>query len=243
MLNLDYRLQRVGFSVIGGALVGWRTALLPIGLLLANSISIAVLAKSAARLAQMDRRYWWLLASPAALIGFASDTAEPMAIALLVSTIEASSIRAGILGAVLGTVRPDFGLGLGVARSPGSAAAGWFVAATSLIGVVLVSGVAGTWGASNITAPLMGYVSTWEAQDLAGRFVYAVAMVAGFALLGLSFVRRGFLRASLLLCGLAILSFAPPVLDNVINLVRVSGAVPVVGVCAVISRERSPSDQ
>jgi hypothetical protein len=247
ILNIDYRLQRIGYSLTASAVVLGNPTLLPVGLLVVNAVAIVLIAALTARLAARDPRYWWLLANPGVLIGLVSDTAEPMGIALLVvALVGTTGITAGVAGSFLATVRPDFGLALGLAKKAGQAIAGWLVVAAGLTLAIASQVRASGWGGKNLTWPVLGYVEAWARHDWSGRFVLGAFAVAGLATIVFGLFLRGLPRASFVLSGIVTLAYSVIVLDQIVNLVRVSAALPVLWVFGVIAKRSqltSPADE
>lgn len=238
VLSVDYRLQRIGYSLAGAALVLWREDLLSIGLLAANALAVALLAWTTSSLTLRDRRYWWLLANPAVLIGFAGDSAEPLGVCVLVGAIAATRLgTAGGFGAAVGLIRPDYGLALGAAHKPLAAIAGWLASATSAFLIIASAGLGSTWGTGNLTWPFVGYVEAWHTHEVADRLLLAVVVLAGVLTIGYSVLVRGLARISFLLVGLITICYSISVLDLTINLVRLTAPMPVLWVFGSIEKK------
>lgn len=227
-----YRMSRIGYPLFVRALALGRTDWIPYTLTFVNLFGLAVLTYKTGKLTdEWGNRAMLILANPAIWLAFLFDTAELMAILCAVLAISARSQRvSGTMSGFLGLTRPSFATALLATSTPiRSVITG--VSAAVLLQVFLVFGLGldVTTGAGNLVMPFTGYAAAFHNMSSAFVLTASVVLIAGIAavLAGLAGTanRWGF-RLALITTGLLILSLAPQVVDNPVNLLRAGGALP-----------------
>lgn len=209
-----FRYTRIGYPILTRAItLGKDTLILP-GLALVGIVSLALVAFAAGWYRDaLGWKSWFLVCNPAMFMGFAGDTAEPLAVLTLLIALTANSVVAAVCMAL---VRPSFVAAL-VGRWTQLAAA-TVAAFTIRLAAVLVLGgslFAGTDG--NLAFPLAGYVERPSILALVVGASGLATVVAGMWHRDWSWIGAGFL----------VLSFGPVVLDDPANAVRAAGLLPV----------------
>ncbi len=224
------RVARLGFSTLLRLVAIGRIAWLPVAAFVVGSVGLATYGAMTATIALHDRRAWWLLANPAVLIGYVGDSTEPVGLALLlVAALAVSPLVAFAAGALLGGVRPSFAPATLAARRP------W----PAFLGTIAVAAIVGTWARSVFPAdpgfpfrlPLVGYVEATGTTPLPDLVVAATVAAAATGTIVLGVRRhRGPRRWGWILGGLLILTLPPESVDDVVNLLRIAGFLPVLWV-------------
>lgn len=209
-----YRFARVGFSWAAWALsLGQERFVLP-ALFLIGLIALATVGFLAGFWRKkLGPASWLLVLNPALYVGFVGDTAEPLAILLLVLALSGSGPLAA---AALGITRPTY--------------------ATALLGrgrslvVAVVSGVAVVILAVRLfDAPVFGTLDGAFSVPFVAYFNQP--SIVGFAVLsaGVVTVVVGLVRRDLawLASGLLVLVLGEGVTANPVNAVRAAGMLPV----------------
>lgn len=209
-----YRYARAGYGWSAGAIVLGSQPRIPSALAIVGAIALlATLGLATWLRIRIGPRAWWIVLNPALYLGFAGDTSEPMAIALLVVAIAWDS---WIAAALLGVTRPTYLVAVwGQWRLflPGLAAA-VLLAAYSLVAfgadAMVPSG-------GRIGLPFVAYL---DHVSLPG-----IALLMA-ALMTITIGARG-RQWTWLLAGLFVLCFGDDVLRDPINAWRAAGFLPV----------------
>lgn len=208
-----FRYSRAGFSWAAAAVVLGDEGLVLLGLSLVGLISIGLVASLGVRLYE-ERGVWaWaLIVNPALYLGFVSDTAEPLAVFLLATSLMGSRWWGPV---ALAVVRPSYLVGI---------AGRWkhFLLGLGVAGVARLFWV--FWFDDSLTAglwalglPLRGVM---ESPSPLGFLVVG----AGLVTLVVGGVRRDW---SWIASGLLVASLSVEVLRDPINAVRAAGMLPV----------------
>jgi hypothetical protein len=209
-----YRYQRAGYSWLAWAASGGQPGLVPYGLALVGALAVIGTLILAISLRQrLGPATWFLVLNPALFIGFAGDTAEPLAILLLGLTLASNAVWAAV---ALGVTRPDFLL---------AALGRWkpFLAGVSAAAVVAIYatarfGIEGVIpGGGRLGLPLVGYV---QYPSLAGWLLAALAVVTG--VIGLRHRNWAWVAV-----GVFVLCFSYDVMEFPVNAWRAAGLMPV----------------
>ena len=89
-----YRFSRAGYAWLGRLAALGRPGWVPVGLMMVNALALLAVGAMASVMAQRRGPVSYMLAAnPALYVGFASDTAEPLGIALLTAALVASTGR------------------------------------------------------------------------------------------------------------------------------------------------------
>ena len=235
-----YRYGRAGYSWVASLLVLGIPSLLPVGLFATNLIATAFYAVSVVRLAEANRKAWWLLANPAIFIGVTSDTAEPFGLALVMIALLSYSPSFCVLAAgAAGLVRESFGTILGFAQHPLLA-----FAAAALSAISIRVAAAGsldqspTQGLGSLDWPLKGYLDAIPSMELASAIItVCVGLAMVFTTLRSFSPGSIWSRMSWFLTGMLGLCVSSYVIDNVVNLFRALGMVPLLWVLGMVSAE------
>ena len=209
-----YRYQRAGYSWLGWAASAGQAKFVPYGLAFVGAVAvIGTLLLSISLRARLGPSSWFLVVNPALYIGFAGDTAEPVAILFLALSLASNAAWAAI---ALGVTRPDFLLAMIGRWKPlltGIAAAG-IVALYSLwhfgLGTMLPK-------ADLLGLPFGGYL---EHPTIAGG-VLALAATLTF-LLGVRYRNWAWM-----VVGAYVVCFAAVVTADPVNAWRAAGLMPV----------------
>ena len=210
-----YRYQRAGYSWLVWAGSGGQPGLIPYTMAAVGGLAVIgtlVLAISLRK--RLGPATWFLVLNPALYIGFAGDTAEPLAILLLGLALASSRPWAG---AALGMTRPDYLLAL-LGRWKSFA---YGVAAAALIAAYAVVrfgfGSLLPEGARLFGLPLAGYL---ESPLLAGLGLAALAV--GTLVIGIRYRNWTWV-----VVGLYVLCFSYTIVLDPINAWRAAGLMPV----------------
>ena len=230
----DYRFSRAGYSYLARLVVGGEVDLVPIGLLVVNSVALFLYGALAGRLAPAyGRRALVLLANPALYIAIAGDTSEAVGLLLVTYALTTEQTRrAGFASAVAATVRPDLTTLLPAARNNGwrLTALALSVAATMrAIPIVLFdlpwSGAAGT-----ITWPLLGYLDVVKEVDALSRVGLLFFLATGLASIAVGIRRLTPDRWAFLATGGLGVVVSASVLSAPVNYVRAGAGLVVLWV-------------
>lgn len=209
-----YRFARAGYGWAVGLVSLGNSEHIPYALALVGVMAMVATLVLAIRLrTQLGPKAWLLVLNPAIYLGFAGDTAEPLATLLLAISLATGSLWAS---AALGVTRPTFLVSMtGRWRQLGAGAAG-----------VVALGLYSLWrfGWEQMRAP-------GDVFDVPGLAYLRHSTPAGWLLLlaAVATVAVGLRRRDLswVLTGLFVLSFGPQVTVNPINAWRAAGSIPV----------------
>jgi hypothetical protein len=214
IFHIVYRYSRIGFSWAAWALsFGDETLVLPalvvIGLLAVGGVGFA----SGFLRERLGWRSWILVLNPALYIGSIGDTAEPLAILLLLFTMVGTGTFAAV---ALATTRPDY-----------------VVALFGRWKLVLIAGftalIVGITAVAIFDAPLLDsppgvfsppFVAYFVEPSIAGFLVLGAGLATGVV----GVMRRNFAWVG---SGLLVLVLGTGVTRDPINAVRVAGLLPV----------------
>ncbi len=210
-----YRYQRAGYAWLVWVGSAGQPNLIPYAMAAVGGLAVIgtlILAISLRK--RQGPAAWFLVLNPALYIGFAGDTAEPLAILLLGLALASSRPWAG---AALGAVRPDYLLAL-LGRWKTFA---YGVAATALVVgyATLRFGFGSLFppGARLFGLPLAGY---FESSTLAGWILAACAVAT--LVIGIRYRNWTWI-----VVGLYVLCFSYTVLFAPVNAWRAAGLMPV----------------
>jgi hypothetical protein len=210
-----YRYQRAGYSwLVWAASVG-QAGLIPYAMAAVGGLAvIGTLILAISLRERLGSAAWYLVLNPALYVGFAGDTAEPLAILFLGLALATSNPWAGV---ALGVTRPDYLLALlGRWRTFGyGVAAAALVAGYSIIRFGLDTLF--PEGARLFGLPMAGYL---ESSSLIGWGLALLAMIT--LAVGVRF--RNWTWA---VVGLYVLCFSYTVLLDPVNAWRAAGLMPV----------------
>ncbi len=220
-----YRFTKSGYAWAMGLVAFGQTALLPIAALVVNVGSAAIYGAWVVRRAERDGRLTLLLANPAMLIGFVSDSSEPLALAALVTALSATR-GVGLVGALVGAVRPDYATVLPAGRRPGAAVLGAVAAFVSLRVAARLLRFDGLDGFARLGLPFRGYVAGLggELDDLLLIACIPLLVVLGVVAWWIRPRRLQFAWVATI--GLMIV-LAAEVTQDAVNLLRAWGSVPI----------------
>ena len=243
LLIPSYRYTRVGYAWLGRIFALGRVAWVPVGLMLVNLISLAAIGALTGRLAhRFGERSYLALLNPGLYLAFATDTAEPLGMLLLmVGVLSGSVLLANIASFALGTVRPSFGLALpardrNLGRVIGSIAGG-----ALLIRVIALLGIQdNATPIETMAVPLTGYLETVSSEPLSEWIGAAVLLIAvlATAIVG-GFSRRGWVRIAWLANALLLISLGPAALVD-LNWARAAVVLPILWALPVEGRGNGP---
>lgn len=228
-----YRFSRAGYAWLGRLAALGRPGWVPVGLMAVNALSLlAVGAISSVVVQRRGPISFILAANPALYIGFASDTAEPLGIALLMVALVASTgRRAGLAAGLLGAVRPSLATALPErGRNLGALIASFAAVALAVrfIGSAALGGDASIPNATFVI-PLTGYFDVWQELPPGAAVVAGIPLVAALATIYFGLTKRsGWVRVSWVATGLLVLTFGSLVLHHPNNWIRAAAALPVV---------------
>lgn len=210
----SYRYLRFGFSWIAQALVGGSEGLILLGLSAVGVVSLGFTAYLASRLNETRGSWAWLLVvNPALIMGVLSDTAEPLALALITLAIFAGSTWLACLVAI---IRPSFLVAM----------AGRWRALAIGAGIAVLSKAYWSWhfeesylpGVSILDWPLLGVVAS---PTILGWILTGSALIT--AIIGVA--RKDW---AWIISGLLVLCFGQVVMGtSAINAFRAAGFLPV----------------
>lgn len=232
ILEAGYRFVRAGYGWAAWVVSSGRVDRVPVALALVGALAIVGTALIAVRMRpRFGPRAWFLVLNPSLYIGFAGDTAEPLAIFFLAIAL---AWNAPWAGAALGFTRPDFLVAtIGRGRVFG---AGVATAAALVIYSAWRFGIAGLFGGSGVIAiPLAGYI---DQSSLAGWALVTVALIT----VGIG-ARRG--DWVWVVSGIWVMCFGTAVTANPANAWRVAGVLPVLWALGqkVVASERERAVQ
>ena len=209
-----YRFQRAGYSWLAWAASAGQPRLVPYALALVGALAVVgTLVLAISLRDRLGPSAWFLVLNPALYIGFAGDTAEPLAILLLGLTLASNSIWAAM---ALGVTRPDYLLAaLGRWRP---FLAGLVAAALLALYAIFRFGLEGVIpSGGRLGLPLVGY---FQHPSVAG---WSLALLAiGTGLIGIR--HRNWTWVAV---GLFVLCFSYDVLETPVNAWRAAGLMPV----------------
>jgi hypothetical protein len=210
-----YRYQRAGYSWLVWVSSGGQPGLIPYALAGVGGLAvIGTLILAIALRERLGPSAWFLVLNPALYVGFAGDTAEPLAILFLGLALASSRPWAGV---ALGVTRPDYLLALlGRWKTFGyGVAAAAIVAGYSIIRFGFETLIPG--GARLFGWPLAGYLENPSAAGLVLAFVAAVTLAIGVRFRNWTWV----------VVGLYVLCFSYTVVVEPVNAWRAAGLLPV----------------
>ena len=210
-----YRYQRAGYSWLVWAGSGGQPGLIPYAMAAVGGLAvIGTLVLAISLRERLGPATWFLVLNPALYIGFAGDTAEPVAILLLGLALASSRPWAG---AALGVTRPDYLLALLGRWKPFA----YGVATAALVGAYAVArfgfGSLFPEGAKLFGLPVAGYL---DSPSLAGLGLAVLALVT--LVIGVRY--RNWTWA---VVGLYVLCFSHTIVLDPINAWRAAGLMPV----------------
>ncbi|MGA7228327.1 MAG: hypothetical protein WBZ40_09940 [Acidimicrobiia bacterium] len=213
ILEPSYRYARVGYSWVSSALVLGRRSLILMGLSFTGLLCVGLVTFMAAGMRdQLGIRTWFLVLNPALFIGALYDTAEPLAIVLVVAGFMAGLRLASL---ALAVVRPTYAVA--VANRPYTFVTVIVLAILFRLVWVVHFGDSILGGASNLALPFTGVVSSPNPVGIAVVVAGLVTLIGGIRARSWSW-----LAAGLLVCCLG-----GPVYADPINAVRAAGMLPV----------------
>ena len=210
-----YRYQRAGYSWLVWAGSGGQPGLIPYALAAVGGLAIiGILILAISRRERLGPLVWFLVLNPALYIGFAGDTAEPLAILFLGLALASSRPWAGV---ALGVTRPDYLLALlGRWKTFGYGVA----AAALLVGYAVIRFGFETLipgGARLFGLPLAGYIENPSAAGWALAVLAVVTLAIGVRFRNWTWV----------VVGLYVLCFSHTVVLDPVNAWRAAGLMPV----------------
>lgn len=227
-----YRYSRAGYAWLGRLAALGRNDWVPIGLMAVNSAALVAIGSMASALAHPRGPAALLLtANPAIYVGFASDTAEPLGVALLMAVLTASDGRgAGVWAGLLAAVRPS--LATAVPARGRNLPAVLIPLALVGVGLHLLGSLLFTGNASippdTLVLPMTGYVETWRNLPVAASIVVGIPLFASIATIYWGLTRRsGWARLSWIVTGFLVLTFGSLVLQSPNNWTRAAAGLPV----------------
>ncbi|MGH8873123.1 MAG: hypothetical protein ACRDWS_14265 [Acidimicrobiia bacterium] len=209
-----YRFARAGYSWLTWAVIGGQHHLIPYGMAIVGGLAlVGVLITALVLQNRLGTQAWLLLLNPALYIGFAGDTAEPLAILFLTLAMASNSHWAGV---ALGVTRPDYLI---------AAFGRWRVLAAGLTASVVMAAY-GIWRfgfdtllpkVDLLALPFAGYL---DQPSLAGWLLATAAL--GTLVVGIR--NRDVVWV---LAALFVVCFAPIVTVEPVNAWRAAGMLPV----------------
>jgi hypothetical protein len=209
-----YRFQRAGYSWLAWAASGGQPGLVPYALALVGALAvIGTLILAISLRARVGPSAWFLVLNPALYIGFAGDTAEPVAILFLGLALATDAIWAAI---ALGVTRPDFLLSM-IGR--------WRPLFAGIAAAVVIA-IYSVWHfgldtmlpkVDLLAVPLSGYIE----HSTAAGWVLAVAASSTLV------VGARYRNWAWVAVGTYVISFAPVVTADPVNAWRAAGLMPV----------------
>jgi hypothetical protein len=230
-----YRYQRAGYSWLTWVVSGGQRVAIPYALAAVGALAvIGTLMLAISLRTRLGPTAWFLVLNPALYIGFAGDTAEPMAILLLGMTLASNSVLAAV---ALGVTRPDYLIAVLGRWRPFLAGLG--VAAILAIYVTVRFGLETMVPGGALGLPFVNYI---EKPSIAGWLLAALAVATG--VIGLRYRNWTWV-----VVGLFVLCFSYDVLEEPVNAWRAAGLMPVlwafgprvVGTQRVAEPEGSPA--
>jgi hypothetical protein len=210
-----YRYQRAGYSWLVWVGSGGQPGLIPYALAAVGGlVVIGTLILAISLRERLGRSAWFLVLNPAIYVGFAGDTAEPLAVLFLGLALASSRPWAGV---ALGVTRPDYLLALlGRWKTFGyGVAAAALVAGYSIIRFGFETLI--PRGARLFGLPLAGYLDSPSVAGLVLALLAAVTLAIG--------VR--FRNWTWAVVGLYVLCFSYTVIVEPVNAWRAAGLMPV----------------
>jgi len=210
-----YRYQRAGYSWLVWVGSGGQAGLIPYAMAAVGALAVVgTLILGVSLRERLGPSAWLLVLNPALYIGFAGDTAEPLAILFLGLALASSRPWAGL---ALGVTRPDYLLAL-LGR--------WKILAYGVTAGALLVGYALIRfgfealipeGARLFGLPLVGYVESPSPAGWALAFLAAVTLAIGVRFRNWTWV----------VVGLYVLCFSYTVVLEPVNAWRAAGLMPV----------------
>ena len=218
------------YSWLVWAASGGQAGLIPYALGLVGALAvIGSLLVAISLRERLGPAAWFIVLNPALFIGFAGDTAEPLAILLLGLTLASNSVLAAV---ALGVTRPDYliaALGRWKPFLAGIAAAVLLAAyAVFRFGLEALIPSGGRLG-----LPLAGYL---EHPSLAGWVLAALAV--GTGVIGIKYRNWTWVAV-----GLFVLCFSYDVLEYPVNAWRAAGLMPVLWAFGPVVKRFRSSDR
>jgi hypothetical protein len=231
LLLPSYRYTRVGYAWLGRAFALGRVDLIPIGLMLVNLTALAGIGALTAKSVHLyGERSYLLLLNPGLYVGFATDTAEPLGLCLLiVALLSGSVLLSGAASAALGTVRPSFGLGLPARGRNLGVIVGSVIAGALLIRLIAQFRIDDhTTPIETLVAPATGFLDIFrtEGPALVAGSALLLIVIATTAVVG-GFRRTGMVRVAWLSNAFLLLCMGSFVLNDPFNWTRASAVLPV----------------
>lgn len=209
-----YRYTRAGYGWLAAGASFGQERWVPYGLALAGALAlVGTIALAVSLRERLGPRVWVLLFNPALYLGFAGDTAEPLALLFLTYAVSSGSIWAA---AVLGVTRPTYLIALFNNRRQLL----WGAAATVTILLYALARFAPDEfvpDGGRLGLPLKAYFEHPSFFGGVVAVVAAVTLVRGIKARDWAWILSG----SLALC------LGPDVLDNPQNAWRAAGMIPV----------------
>lgn len=211
--NPAFRYTRMGYGWLGSLIATGQERLTLLGLSLIGLVSLGVSVVVALRLSQVRGLVAFAIAAnPALLVGVLSDTAEPMAVALLALALLGGSWSASI---GLAVARPSYVLALGQQ---------WLLLGAALFTAIAVRvywtahfGEAFLIGGFNLDLPFRGIVQSPSGPSL-------LIVVSGLVTLVVGMVHRNW---GWVFAGFLVVCLGRAVVDSPVNAVRAAGLLPV----------------
>ena len=209
-----YRFTRAGFGWLAAVASFGRESWIPYGMAVIGVLSLAGLVIFAISVReQLGPRIWLLLVNPAIYLGFAGDTAEPLALLLLTAAVFSGSVWAAL---ALGVTRPSYLVAL-IGRwrelSFGLAA----TAAILVYGLIRFGADQFVPDGGRIGLPFSAFV---EHSTFLGWMLVAIAV----GTLGVGLKRRDW---AWVVSGVLVICLGSDVIADPINAWRAAGMIPV----------------
>ena len=231
LLLPSYRYTRVGYAWLGRIVALGRVAWVPVGLMLVNLTALAAIGALTGRLVhRFGERAYLVLLNPGLYVGFATDTAEPLGLLLLmVAVVTGSVLLTGVASFALGTVRPSFGIGLPARGRNLGVLIGSVAGGALLIRLIALLAIQdNTTPIETLGLPFAGY---WEIISTEPQTEAVGAALLLFAALTTAFVggfrRSGAVRIAWLANAVLMLCLGPFVLNDPFNWTRAAAVLPV----------------
>ncbi len=231
LLLPSYRYTRVGYAWLGRIFALGQITWVPVGLMLVNLAALAGIGAMAGRLTyRFGDRGYLILINPGLYVGFATDTAEPLGVFLLMLALFAGSVwLAAMASAVLGTVRPSFGLGLPARERNLGVIIGSIVGGAALIRLIaLLSIDDNTMPIETLVVPFTGYLNVFKSEAASVALGAAMLLVAAVATAVVGGTRRtGAIRFAWLANAFSLICLGSFVLNDPFNWTRAAAVLPV----------------
>ena len=209
-----YRFSRAGYGWLAAIASLGQERLIPFGMALVGALALAGNLVLAIRLRyELGARAWILIANPALYIGFAGDTAEPLAILALTIALGAGAAWAAL---AVGVTRPSYLIAL--VRQPRQLAVGAFAALALLTYSIIQFGTDQLIpGGGRIGLPFVAYV---ESPSFAGWALVGLALLT----VAMGIRERDW---AWIVAGMIVVCLGSDVTPNVENAWRAAGMLPV----------------